>query len=1325
VGHDAILKFTLCGILLPKVPFLDPARMRDRHVSWRRLLGGGVLLAAVAAAAGLLLERSRFGSLAEPAITAAESEVRTGFDEMTSVLAALGTAITDDPRTAKALQASRAQQTELDAARALFNIVDEHLGAARSRTDVAVTVYDFPDVVPRAWAGRPSEFPDERLRGPRSWFVTPSPLGLRLVNIIPVTAGDDAPLGVVATEHALSPARSAGTLAQTEYELPTSLGPASLRLGYEGAGEQVRPNAFVLRAPSGEVLVEVSIPPGQIEAARSLLQRRTAAVVLGILAVTLLFLTGPLLDRRSVCRSAGRYRWLTAGAALLVAAGAALGWAALDTGFDGGPGPHVLMLVCTGSAAAVIALLAAPISQLRAAARARRREPSAAPVVFTLRHLLAGIAVAALVVLFEIVLKRSLSAAAVDLRHFSLHPWSAERLLLLAGILSAHLATLWGGTLVLATSLIAWRLPRHRWSSMAITWSLWTVPSLVLGALAVTRGWGLPAFGITLSAAACAVAALFAPDVARWFRRASVAARILALFVAFLVPSILLYPSVSFFTVRALRGLVETEFAVEAQNHPQTLQDRLEEVRHEIDALPKLADLVRGPGNDERCGETEGAFFVWRQTALARARLTSAVELYDAAGACVSRFALNFPEYTGTVQTSRSAVPCDWEIFGEAARFGSEERRMLHAERSICSPAAGVTRVLGSIVLHIVPDYRTLPFITSQSPYFEVFRSQGRAPTEGTRGSDVDIVIYGWGLTPLYASGVAAWPITDELFARIYGSRAPFWTDLDRGDVGWHVYFSNDRNGIYALGYPALTLFDRFVHLAELTTLAGAAFVIVLLATAVFTRVARERPRVGRALLREIRASFYRKLFLAFVLASIIPVLTLALVIRAYFAGLLRADVEAEAARSASVAQRVIEESQALLRSGGESDDVMIWISQVIDQDVNIFRGPDLLWTSERDLFASGLLPTRTPADAYRAIALERLPSFVGEDQIATLPYMIAAAPVRAGGREAILTVPLANQQREIEREVDEIDRGVHLAALFFILLGAAMGLSMAERIADPVRRLTRATRRIASGDFDARITVRSSDELRRLVDAFNSMAGELKAQRTQLERTHRLEAWAEMARQVAHEIKNPLTPIQLSAEHLRRVHLDRGEPMGPILEGCVSSILGQVRLLRQISSEFSNFASSPIARPVAVDLPELVADVLEPYRTGLAGRIEVRNQVAAPLPRVFVDRTLIARALSNVIENALHAMPGQGSISLQASTDPGGVVLHVRDTGVGMDDEALARVFEPYFSTKATGTGLGLPIARRNVELSGGQIQVESARGTGTTVTIRLPVTG
>jgi nitrogen fixation/metabolism regulation signal transduction histidine kinase len=292
-----------------------------------------------------------------------------------------------------------------------------------------------------------------------------------------------------------------------------------------------------------------------------------------------------------------------------------------------------------------------------------------------------------------------------------------------------------------------------------------------------------------------------------------------------------------------------------------------------------------------------------------------------------------------------------------------------------------------------------------------------------------------------------------------------------------------------------------------------------------------------------------------------------------------------------------------------------------------------------------------------------------------------------------------------------------------FVLLGAAIGLSMAERIADPISRLTRATHRIARGDFDAQIAVRSVDELRRLVDSFNSMAAELKAQRTQLERTHRLEAWAEMARQVAHEIKNPLTPIQLSAEHLRRVHKDRGEPMGEVLEGCVDAILGQVRLLRQISAEFSSFASSPTAKPAPVDVPELVADVIDPYRTGLAGRVEIRNHVVRALPPVFVDRTLVARSLANIVENALHAMPGAGTLTIDASADDRFVALLVNDTGIGMDDEALARVFEPYFSTKTTGTGLGLPIARRNIELNGGTIEVKSGKGRGTTVVVRLPV--
>ena len=140
------------------------------------------------------------------------------------------------------------------------------------------------------------------------------------------------------------------------------------------------------------------------------------------------------------------------------------------------------------------------------------------------------------------------------------------------------------------------------------------------------------------------------------------------------------------------------------------------------------------------------------------------------------------------------------------------------------------------------------------------------------------------------------------------------------------------------------------------------------------------------------------------------------------------------------------------------------------------------------------------------------------------------------------------------------------------------------------------------------------------------------------------------------------------------------------------------------------------------------MSEVIEPYRAGLAGRIAIDVHSVPDLPPVSIDRTLFARGLTNVIENALHAMPGRGTLTIASrlAAGPGGtpsVVVDISDTGVGMDQEALAKIFEPYFSTKATGTGLGLTIAKRNVELNGGTISVESERGVGTTVRMTIPV--
>src|SRR5689334_1689532 len=528
---------------------------------------------------------------------------------------------------------------------------------------------------------------------------------------------------------------------------------------------------------------------------------------------------------------------------------------------------------------------------------------------------------------------------------------------------------------------------------------------------------------------------------------------------------------------------------------------------------------------------------------------------------------------------------------------------------------------------------------------------------------------------PLYASASTAWRLDETTFAKLVSSRTPVWARLDGEDQRYDVYLLSDRGGIYGLGFPVVTLLGHMMNLAELTVIAAVTFLAALLLTAIFSTVGR-RTTSARKLLREVRASFYRKLFLAFSAATVVPVVALAVVTSNYVADQLRANVEQEAVRTASAAQRVVEDlvaPRAAQQGIGIDDNLMVWVSRLIGQDVNIFSGPRLLATSERNLFASGVIPVRTPSDVYVALQLQNEAATVTSEQVGTAqPFLVAGTHMSVPQINALLTVPLASRAQEIERQIDTLDRRVLLAALLFILAGAGIGYSMAERIADPVNRLTHATRRIASGQLDTRLAATSSDELGRLVGDFNHMAHDLEQQRTELE------AWAEMARQVAHEIKNPLTPIQLNAEHLRRVSTDRGGPLTPVLDQAVNTILAQVKLLRQIASEFSSFASSPLVHRTPVDTAELLREIVDPYRSALAGHIQFDVDVASDLPPVYIDRTLITRSLTNIIENALHAMGARGTLAILASLAEDDVRIRVSDTGAGMDPDALARAFEP-----------------------------------------------
>ena len=1304
-----------------------------------RLLLGGIAAALIASAAGFAAERARFGATPAAGRARVEAEVRDAF-------AAIGRGLDQAVQAARpnAVAMRLAEQSDRESLRALFDRASG--GAAQvPLSGLAITIAGSTGA-PIAWHGRPGELPDIRLMSGASLFLAPGPQGLRVVRIEPLldAAVNNSRVGALVAEVPLTPGAGM-SLGGDEYTLPTSLIPVGIRPRFEGGGDDSR-QAFTVPGPDGEPLAAISIPDEALAAARAHFRARWQALALAVLLAALLLCTGPLLDwRRSITSIP-----LAAGVTLLIAAvliavrglarvavdaadlpGVALA-PALRPGrisgwLLGSPVDFLLTsLVLGGLVALAGSSLALWRSSRRRLAGAIRVEGAPRQALFLAAHLLAGAAAGALVVGHEAVLLHGLSYAPIDLLRFGLRPWEWPRIQVLVGLIVLHAAVAALGVIVLRTALAPFVFPVSARAHRLRAALCWVAAGLAVLALGV-RTAGTPPLPAGLALLFIAAAGWSVGAYRASLRHASQGVRLATFFLVVAVPSVVFYPSVVDAAGRARRQEVETRYAPEVQNQRRDLQLRLTSARAQIDRIAGIEDFVRAAEpNPQGPPSTDAAFRVWSETVLASQRLTSSVELYNGAGDLVSRFALKLPDIGAAqpwVETS-----CQWETFEEVSPFFAEERLLLHAGKALCvTDARGAQRRIGSLVVHVMLDYSNLPFISAQGPYVALLRAgrpeQEPAPARQPAG----FTVYGWSRAVLYSSDRTAAPLTDDIFRQAYSTREPFWAATIQGDVAADVYVLNDRGAIYVLSLPRSTAVGHLVSLAELVTLVFVTFLLIVAGGMIFGLVAGRTPTSGRALLREVRASFSRKLFLAFVAASIVPVLALALVTRAYIATLMLDDIELEATRTAGVASRVAEDFSSLQSRGLSAlpaidDNVVVWLSRVIAEDVNIFAGADLLASSERNLFASGLLPTRTSGDVYRAILLEGRPSFVARETAAGFEYLVSAAPVRLQGQTAILTVPLTSRQQEVRGLIVELDRRVLLAALLLIMLGGGIGYSMAERIADPVNRLMRATRRLARGDFDARVLVTSSDELRRLVEAFNRMAEDLQRQRVELERTNRLAAWADMARQVAHDIKNPLTPIQLNAEHLQRVHADRGRPLGPVIDECVASILGQVRLLRQIAAEFSSFASAPQPKPAATDLVPLVTEIVNPYRAGLAGRIAIDVRMDDGLPPAMVDRLLIGRALTNIIENALHAMPATGTLTVGASAADGWVDLRVADSGVGMDAASLARIFEPYFSTKAIGTGLGLTIAKRNVEANGGSIAVESELGRGTTVTLRLP---
>ena len=288
-------------------------------------------------------------------------------------------------------------------------------------------------------------------------------------------------------------------------------------------------------------------------------------------------------------------------------------------------------------------------------------------------------------------------------------------------------------------------------------------------------------------------------------------------------------------------------------------------------------------------------------------------------------------------------------------------------------------------------------------------------------------------------------------------------------------------------------------------------------------------------------------------------------------------------------------------------------------------------------------------------------------------------------------------------------------------VLALLAGALVARRITGPLRELADGAVAVAGGSLDASVPVRTRDEVGELAATFNSMTRDLAGAREELVRAERVAAWREIAQRIAHEIKNPLTPIQMAIETLQRAHSKSAAQFDALFGESAQTILDEVGRLKRIVHEFSSFARMPAPTLAPVDVSEIVDAALALYK---GGETPLDLTLPRDLPRALADKEQLTQVVINLVENARDAVAGTGGIRVttRTDTDGGHVELEVADDGPGLSDEARAKLFTPYFTTKPRGTGLGLAIVHRIVTDHGGEIRVGGAPGGGAVFTVALP---
>ncbi|RYG52995.1 MAG: HAMP domain-containing histidine kinase, partial [Chitinophagaceae bacterium] len=401
-------------------------------------------------------------------------------------------------------------------------------------------------------------------------------------------------------------------------------------------------------------------------------------------------------------------------------------------------------------------------------------------------------------------------------------------------------------------------------------------------------------------------------------------------------------------------------------------------------------------------------------------------------------------------------------------------------------------------------------------------------------------------------------------------------------------------------------------------------------------------------------------------------------------------------------------------------------ISEIHGTDVNLYDLNGRLLVSSLPLpYIKGIVSTMMNPVAFYHLHQNQEVQYFQKEEIGKLSYVSNYKPVidENGDKYAYLNIPYFTSQEDLKEEISNfIVTIINLNAFIFLIAGV-IALFITNRITRTFSLIGEKMKKINLEKRNEAITWTRSDEIGQLVAEYNKMVDKLNDSAQALAKTEREGAWREMAKQIAHEIKNPLTPMKLSMQYLQKA-IEQGTPNIMELTNSVSkTLVEQIDHLSMIASEFSQFANIENARREDVDLNETLNGVLQLYSTN--EQLELRIILLQQPLIVEADRTHINRIFTNLLQNAIQATPEdeKAIVAIEEFREGNSVIVRISDNGHGIDDTIREHIFTPNFTTKSSGTGLGLAMCKRMVEHARGKIWFQSETGKGTTFFVEFPL--